>query len=99
MAPSIRETESIPQPALKQTEPISPSKSTDNHEEHQYLDLIREILETGEHRPDRYYPPHSSPFLQLTISPELAQEPTPSSRPNPSNSPSPPQTERPFSPS
>lgn len=24
------------------------------HEEHQYLDLIREILETGEKRPDRY---------------------------------------------
>ncbi|OAA69131.1 thymidylate synthase [Cordyceps fumosorosea ARSEF 2679] len=23
------------------------------HEEHQYLDLVREILETGEHRPDR----------------------------------------------
>jgi thymidylate synthase len=28
-------------------------KSDVNHEEHQYLDLIREILETGEHRPDR----------------------------------------------
>lgn len=24
------------------------------HEEYQYLDLVREILETGEHRPDRY---------------------------------------------
>ena len=24
------------------------------HEEHQYLDLIRNILENGEHRPDRY---------------------------------------------
>jgi thymidylate synthase len=24
------------------------------HEEHQYLDLIREILESGEKRPDRY---------------------------------------------
>lgn len=23
------------------------------HEEYQYLDLIKEILETGEHRPDR----------------------------------------------
>ena len=23
------------------------------HEEHQYLDLIRDILERGEHRPDR----------------------------------------------
>jgi thymidylate synthase len=27
---------------------------TCRHEEYQYLDLIREILETGEHRPDRY---------------------------------------------
>lgn len=24
------------------------------HEEYQYLDLVREILEDGEHRPDRY---------------------------------------------
>jgi len=24
------------------------------HEEYQYLDLIEEILETGEHRPDRF---------------------------------------------
>lgn len=23
------------------------------HEEYQYLDLVQEILETGEHRPDR----------------------------------------------
>ena len=29
----------------------SPAK---RHEEHQYLDLIRRILEDGEHRPDRY---------------------------------------------
>lgn len=26
---------------------------TKPHEEHQYLDLVREILENGEHRPDR----------------------------------------------
>jgi thymidylate synthase len=25
-----------------------------SHEEYQYLDLIRDILEEGEHRPDRY---------------------------------------------
>jgi thymidylate synthase len=25
-----------------------------SHEEYQYLDLIRDILEDGEHRPDRY---------------------------------------------
>lgn len=28
--------------------------STKRHEEYQYLDLVREILEDGEHRPDRY---------------------------------------------
>ena len=27
-----------------------------SHEEHQYLDLIRTIISTGEHRPDRYRP-------------------------------------------
>lgn len=29
-------------------------KASPIHEEHQYLDLIRNILEHGEHRPDRY---------------------------------------------
>jgi thymidylate synthase len=35
---------------------ISPPKSAaaPNHEEHQYLDLIRDILDNGEHRPDRF---------------------------------------------
>ena len=28
-------------------------KSREVHEEHQYLDLIREILSSGERRPDR----------------------------------------------
>ena len=33
----------------------SPASSPDpSHEEHQYLNLIRKILEGGEHRPDRY---------------------------------------------
>jgi thymidylate synthase len=31
----------------------SPTTNMATHEEHQYLDLIREILSTGEHRPDR----------------------------------------------
>lgn len=39
--------------AKKITE-FSPSpKAASDHEEHQYLDLIRNILENGEHRPDR----------------------------------------------
>ena len=29
------------------------TNGTPRHEEHQYLDLIREILANGEHRPDR----------------------------------------------
>lgn len=38
--------------------PENPSKQNGGapakrHEEYQYLDLVREILETGEHRPDR----------------------------------------------
>ena len=28
------------------------------HEEHQYLNLIRQILDDGEHRPDRYWLQH-----------------------------------------
>lgn len=28
--------------------------STSRHEEYQYLDLVRDIIENGEHRPDRY---------------------------------------------
>jgi len=32
-----------------------------NHEEYQYLDLIRDILDNGEHRPDRFVAPSSSP--------------------------------------
>ncbi|KAA8570996.1 hypothetical protein MFRU_028g00400 [Monilinia fructicola] len=42
-------TESI---QSQSTNPTSNSNSK-KHEEYQYLDLIREILETGEHRPDR----------------------------------------------
>jgi thymidylate synthase len=38
----------------KKTAESTPNpKSSPNHEEHQYLDLIRDILENGEHRPDR----------------------------------------------
>lgn len=32
-----------------------------NHEEYQYLNLIRKIIDEGEQRPDRYFlPPHLS---------------------------------------
>ncbi|TVY25464.1 Thymidylate synthase [Lachnellula hyalina] len=53
MAPSIIEASSVPPSASKQIDPIPTPKSTDTHQEHQYLNLIREILDTGEHRPDR----------------------------------------------
>ncbi|TKA75021.1 hypothetical protein B0A55_04806 [Friedmanniomyces simplex] len=48
MAPSAVNTElaSVPNPTHKPAVPPP-------HEEHQYLDLIRLILTTGEHRPDR----------------------------------------------
>jgi len=35
-------------PGMNNSTPAIP-----RHEEHQYLDLVREIMETGEHRPDR----------------------------------------------
>jgi hypothetical protein len=54
-----------------------------NHEEFQYLKLIRDILDNGEHRPDRYIPNH--PLLQeFSNTPSgPAQAPSPSSRPPP----------------
>jgi thymidylate synthase len=39
--------------ASKVVDPAPGTTSLGKHEEYQYLDLIREILETGEHRPDR----------------------------------------------
>jgi len=30
-----------------------PQRSQPEHEEYQYIDLIRQIIDTGEHRPDR----------------------------------------------
>jgi thymidylate synthase len=53
MAPSLLHHEPIAQPPSKVLEAAPLPSSLDKHEEHQYLDLIREILETGEHRPDR----------------------------------------------
>jgi hypothetical protein len=57
MAPSLME----PEPLLTGESLVNEQKtflSEQNlrHEEYQYLDLICEILETGEHRPDRYIP-------------------------------------------
>ncbi len=47
----IAEPEALPPPT---------DSGEGNKEEDQYLDLVREILETGEHRPDRYLPLPSS---------------------------------------
>ena len=33
-------------------EPVNTEQA--NHEEHQYLNLIKDILDQGEHRPDRF---------------------------------------------
>jgi hypothetical protein len=54
MAPSMEADPVAPvaQVSLKQAEVVTPAKDT-THEEYQYLNLIREILDNGEHRPDR----------------------------------------------
>jgi len=52
-----------------------------SHEEYQYLDLIRDILEEGEHRPDRYMMPLSCDQCISDIFPEPAPAHTPSSPP------------------
>jgi thymidylate synthase len=53
MAPSLLDPEPAAQVTSKTPHVAPISSSVDRHEEHQYLDLIREILEKGEHRPDR----------------------------------------------
>jgi hypothetical protein len=56
------------------------------HEEYQYLDLVREILENGEHRPDRYvlFPNVRQTRKVLTyVATGPAQAPTPSSHLDP----------------
>jgi thymidylate synthase len=55
MSPSLEaETKAVNSVSVDCPEKNVQAKPTEMHEEHQYLDLIREILETGEHRPDRY---------------------------------------------
>jgi len=51
MTPAIIGTDPIAEAPAKKISEIS-TKDV-NHEEHQYLNLIRDILENGEHRPDR----------------------------------------------
>lgn len=57
MAPSLMEPERLLSgESLVKEQKALLSQENSRHEEHQYLDLIREILETGEYRPDRYSP-------------------------------------------
>lgn len=54
MAPSLIETEPLASVPVLQKEQEAPAVIQSlPHEEHQYLNLIREILKDGEHRPDR----------------------------------------------
>lgn len=48
--PATKESTQQPQ---SESQPPNTTSTSKRHEEYQYLDLIREILETGEHRPDR----------------------------------------------
>lgn len=64
------------------SDPVEPPADP-NHEEFQYLKLIRDILDNGEHRPDRYIEPHSLLHKYSNTVPGLAQAPSPSSRPRP----------------
>lgn len=65
MAPSTTEPEPVVETKIDNINGTTPSKVDLAHEEHQYLDLIREILETGEHRPDRYVAPIQFKMTQL----------------------------------
>jgi hypothetical protein len=48
MSPALTDSVAVEAPIKQNT--VSPPK---RHEEYQYLDLVREILDDGEHRPDR----------------------------------------------
>lgn len=73
MSPIAIGPASGPEVDLKVTETSKPSeiaKPRSSHEEHQYLDLIRDILDNGEHRPDRYVNVvyHLPSDIRLTLS-------------------------------
>ena len=55
MAPAVTEAlDTVPQVEVPM--PVKENGTTTRtrrHEEHQYLDLVQEILDDGEHRPDR----------------------------------------------
>ncbi|KAH8645164.1 thymidylate synthase-like protein [Alternaria alternata] len=53
MPPSALEPVITPEPLKDTTKQTTPLPSNPAHEEQQYLSLIRDILENGEHRPDR----------------------------------------------
>ena len=54
MAPStVGENTVAPATVLVKESAAGIPATIKRHEEYQYLDLIAEILETGEHRPDR----------------------------------------------
>lgn len=54
MAPStVGEDTVAPATVLVKESAGNGAPTVKRHEEYQYLDLIEEILETGEHRPDR----------------------------------------------
>lgn len=65
------------------SDPVEPPVDP-NHEEYQYLKLIRDILDNGEHRPDRYISPHPPLLLEYSNTPPgPAQALSPSSPPRP----------------
>ncbi|KAH8900191.1 thymidylate synthase [Thozetella sp. PMI_491] len=53
MTPALTESAPAASSEVQTTQKQNGSSPAKRHEEYQYLDLIREILEAGEHRPDR----------------------------------------------
>lgn len=53
MAPAAIVSDITTSPAMSASASKGTTKLTKRHEEYQYLDLIRDILQDGEHRPDR----------------------------------------------
>ncbi|KAK6383919.1 Thymidylate synthase [Exophiala oligosperma] len=76
---------STPTSSSTTTTPSAPSVDS-NHEEHQYLNLIRDILSRGEHRPDRTGTGTLSLFAPPQLRFSLSRPSSPSDDPSSSSS-------------
>jgi hypothetical protein len=70
MAPAAtEETQTTVMPPAEAPVTSNGNSTTKRHEEYQYLDLVQDILDNGEHRPDRSECIHSAAIMTATLTP------------------------------